>query len=260
MLAVVVKARRKLKANEAVQSESRVEDRLCEMVDTTSNVGTCQYALAQPSSPSKHNENNYDYATASDIFINPVSATVSFTTNVYDSAGGVGHYEMIKIEEKLGGGECDEGGVAGILGGQKKSLKLDSPKVVKLEDLYAQPAKVKKKWNTKKDSQVNETEDVPAPCDELYAKPDMTKKKDKRNWQHWEQESEKRKPVPTAPLPYKKHVEVKRETDEDEVDIPDEPVPFSIADGEQYHNTKGGAGPPTQGGNYDYAVVDRQQK
>ena len=61
---------------------------------------------------------------------------------MYDSADGVGHYEMTNIEEKLGGEECDEGGEAGILGGQKKpSLKMDSPKVVKPEDLYAQPAK-----------------------------------------------------------------------------------------------------------------------
>ena len=232
MLAVVVKARREKRAKETVQSESRVEDRLCETVDTTSNVATCQNALDQPSPPSEHNENAYDYATASDIFINPVSATVSFTTNVYASAGGVGHYEVTNIEEKLGGGECDEGGMAGILGGQKKSsLKMDSPKVVKPEDLYAQPAKVKKKWNTKKDSQVTGTEEVAALCDDLYAKPDMTKKKDKRSQQHWEQESEERKPVPTAPLPYKKHVEMKQEIDQDEADIPEVPPPF-VPDGE----------------------------
>ena len=63
-----------------------------------------------------------------------------------------------------------------------------------------------KKWNTKKDSQVTGTEEVAAPCDDLYAKPDMTKKKDKRSQQHLEKESEERKPVPTAPLPYKKHM------------------------------------------------------
>ena len=260
VLAVVVKVRREKRAKETVQSETEVEDRLCETVDTTSNVGTCQNALAQPTPPSRHNENTYDYATVSDIVINLASATASFTTNVYDSAGGVGHYEVTEIEEKLGGGECDESGMACILGGQKKSsLKMGSPKVVKPEDLYAQPAKVKKKWNTRKDSQVTGTEEVAAPCHDLYAQPDMTKKKDKRRQHHWKQESEERKPVPTAPLPYKKHVEVKQETDEGEEDIPEVPPPF-VPDGEQYYNTKSGAEPPTLDGNYDYAVVDRQHK
>ena len=80
----------------------------------------------------------------------------------------------------------------------------------------------------------------------MYAKPDMTKKKSKRSQQHLEQESEERKLVPPAPLPYKKHVEVMQEADEDK-------------DGEQYYNTRGGAEPSTQDGNYDYAVVDRKK-
>ena len=272
VLAVVVKARRKMRAKETVQSQSKVENGLPQAGYPTDSVEAYQNELGQPTPPSR--QNTYDYATASDI-INPASATASFYTNVYDSAGGVGyyertntdeklgagHYEVTSLEEKWGGGVCDEDLVKGVLGGQKKSsLKMDSPKVVKPEDLYAQPVKVKKKWITKKDGQVNETEEVAAPCDDLYAKPDMTKKKAKRSQQHWEQESEERKLVPTAPLPYKKHLEMKQETDEDEADIPDEPVPFSIADREQYYNTKGGAVPPTQDGNCDYAVVNRQQK
>ena len=83
----------------------------------------------------------------------------------------------------------------------------------------------------KKDTQVSRTEEVAAPCKDLYAKPDMTKKKDKRSQQHWEEESEERKPVPTAPLPYKTHKEEKQERD-NEADFPDEP-PLHISDEEQ---------------------------
>ena len=261
VLAVVVKVRREKRAKETVQSETEVEDRLCETVDTTSNVGTCQNALAQPTPPSRHNENTYDYAAATDIFINPASATVSFSANynVYDSTSGEGHCEDARVEEKLPIGGCYDD-LSSKVGKQKKSsLKKNSPKVENPEDLYAQPAKVKKKWKSKKDSQVNTTEEVAVPCDDLYAKPDMTKKKDKRSQQHWEHENEERKPVPTAPLPYKKHVEVMQKADEDEEDIPEVPPPF-VPDGEQYYNTKSGAEPPTLDGNYDYAVVDRQHK
>ena len=209
--------------------------------------------------PSRHNESAYDYATASDIFINPASATASFSANynVYDSTSGEGHCEDARVEEKLPMDGCYDDLSSKVGKQTKSSLKKNSPKVKNPEDLYAQPAKVKKKWKSKKDSQVNETEEVAAPCDDLYAKPDMTKKKDKRSQQHWEQESEEGKIVPTVPLSYKKHVEMKQ--DEDEVDIPEVPPPF-VPDGEQYYNTRGGAVPLTQDGNYDYAVVDRQQK
>ena len=210
---------------------------------------------------SRHKESAYDYATTSDIFINPASATASFSANynVHDSTSGEGHCEDARVEEKLPIGGCYDD-LSSKVGKQKKSsLKKNSPKVENPEDLYAQPTKVKKKWKSKKDSQVNETEEVAVPCDDLYAKPDMTKKKDKRSQQHCKQESEERKLVPTAPLPYKKHVEMKQEIDQDEEDIPEVPPPFD-PDGERYYNTKGGTGPPTQDGNYDYAVVDRQQK
>ena len=245
VIAVVVKARRKMKMKETVHDSGEA----------------CQNVQGQTTPPSRHNENAYDYATTSDIFINPASATASFSANynVYDSTSGEGHCEDARVEEKLPMDECYEDPVNSKLGKQKKSSLKNSPKVENPEDLYAQPTKVKKKWKSKKDSQVNTSEEVAAPCDDLYAKPDMTKKKDKRSQQHWEQESEERKLVPTAPLPYKKHVEVMQEANEDEEAIPEVPPPF-VPDGEQYYNTRGGAGPPTQDSNYDYAVVDRQQK
>ena len=246
VLAVVVKARRKMEAKETVQDSGEAY----------------QNVQGQTTPPSRHNESAYDYATTSDIFINPASATASFSANynVYDSTSGEGHCENARVEEKLPKDECYEDPVNSKLGKQKKSsLKKNSPKVENPEDLYAQPTKVKKKWKSKNDSQVKETEEVAALCDDLYAKPDMTKKKDKRSQQHWEQESEERKLVPTASLPYKKHVEVMQEADKDEEDIPEVPPPF-VPDGKQYYNTRGGDGPSTQDGNYDYAVVDRKNK
>ena len=272
VLAVVVKARRKKKSKKTVESQSNEEDGPPKTEDTADNAYTCHNVRRQSSESSRHNEDAHDYATAENIFINPASATASFNTNVYDSAnysevgqrlfaaGGEGHFEEFRVEQKWGGGGCHEDSVKSALSKQNISALKDSCKVAMPEELYAQPDKAKKKKNvsTEKDTEVTKKDvTVAAPCDDLYAQPDMTKKKDKRSQQHWEQESEERKLVSTTPLPYKKHVEVMQEADEDEEDIPEVPPPF---DEEQYYNSRGGAGPPTQDGNYDYAVVDRQQK
>ena len=296
VLAVVVKARRKKKSKKTVESQSNEDDGPPKFEDIADNADTCQNVRRQPSEHLNYNEDAHDYATAENIFINPASATASFSANVYESAhysevdqrlfaaGGEGHCEMFSVKQKWGGGGCHEDPEKGAISKQKKSALKDSSKVATPEELYAQPDKVKKKknastkvmkpeelyaqpdkakknkknMNTEKHIEVTSKE-VAAPCDDLYAQPDMIKKKGKRSQQQWEQESEERQPVPAIPLPYKKHVEVMQETDEDEEDIPEVPPPF-VSDGEQYYNTRGGAGPPTQDGNYDYAVVDRQQK
>ena len=296
VIAVVVKARRKINAKKAIESQSNEEVGPTKVEDIVDNPDTCQNVRHQPSESSRYNEDTYDYATAENIFINPASATASFSANVYDSAhysevdqrsfaaGREGHCEEFKVEQKWGGGGCHEDSVKDVISKQKKSASKDSSKVATPEELYAQPDKVKKRktastkamkpeelyaqpnkakktkknMKTEKDIEVT-SEEVAAPCDDLYTQPDMTKKKDKRSQQQWEQESEERKLVPTAPLSYKKHLEMKQETDEDEEDIPEVPPPF-VRDGEQYYNTRGGAWPPTQDSNYDYAVVDRQQK
>ena len=218
VLAVVEKARRKKIGKETVQSESKVENKLRERGGTSNNMDTCQNV--DPTS--KHNETAYDYATAKYAFINPASATVSFNTHVYDStdysevverpiaAGGKGHYEDARVEETWGGGGCYEDALKSVVGEQMKyALKKESSKVMNPEDLYAQPDKGKKKWNTQEDSQVNGTEEVAIPYDDLYAKPDMTKKKKKRSQQHLEQEDEEEKLAATTPLPYKKHMKPK---------------------------------------------------
>ena len=269
VLAVVVKARREKMAKETVQSKSEVENKLHERGGTTDNIDTCQ--SVDPTSKQIELEAAYDYATAKHAyaFINPASATASFNTPVYDSAnysevverpfaaGRKGHYEDARVEDTWGGGGCYEDALKMEVGEQMKSaLKKESPKIMNPEDLYAQPDKGKKKWNTQEDSQVNGSEEVAPPLDDLYAKPDMTKKKHKRSQQHWEQESEEEKLAPTAPLPYKKHMKIKKEIEEGEEDTPNELFPFHIPDREQYYNS----GPPThdQDHKYDYAVVDRQ--
>ena len=297
VLAVVVKARRKKKGKETVRSQSNVEDGPTKTKDVTDNVDSFQNVRGQPTQTSRHYNDTYDYATAEYAFINPASATASFSANVYDStdysevdqrllaAGGEGHCEEFRVEEKWSGGGCNEDPIKGVISKQKKSALKDSSKVLTLEELYAQPdkartkknastkvmkpeelyaqpdkAKKKKKKKNMREKDIEVTsEEVAVPCDDLYAQPDMTKKKDKRGQQHWEQESEERKLVPTAPLPCKKHVEVMQEVDEDKEDIPEVPPPF-VPDGEEYYNTKCGAGPPTQDGNFDYAVVDRKNK
>ena len=62
----------------------------------------------------------------------------------------------------------------------------------------------------------------------MYAKPDMTKKKDKRSRLHWEQESEERKPVSAAPLSTRST----KKKSKREADFPDEP-PLHVSDEEQ---------------------------
>ena len=94
------------------------------------------------------------------------------------------------------------------------------------------------------------------PSDDLYAQPDMTKKKDRGNWQDSEKE---RKIPPQAPLPYKKHKEAKHESEGDEEDIPKLPPPYVSAK-EQYYNTGGGDGPSLMGRKFKYAVLEWHKK
>ena len=243
MIAVVIKARRRKKGKKTVRFQCSVES---EPLEAKINVDTYDYVRDQPTPRPRQDENTYDYAAAENIFINPASATASFNTHVYDSAnysevverslavGEEGNYAEARAEVSSGGG-CHEETVKGTCRKQKDSdVKNAITKVVKPEELYAQPDKLmKKKKNTKKDTQVSTTEEVVTPCEDLYAKPDMTKKKDKRSQQHWEEVSEERKLVPTAPLSYKKHKEEKKER-ENEADFPDDPPPpLHVSDEEQ---------------------------
>ena len=282
MIAVVIKARRRKKGKETVKSQG-------EPLEAKVNVDTYEYVRDQPTPRPRQDENTYDYATAENAFINPASATASFSTHVYDSTnyseevarsladGEECHNEEARAEVSSGGGCHEEpAAVKGTRGKQKNSevtnvitkvlkpeelyaqpdkltkkrkfsgdggcceensyrkqknsnVKKASAKAVKPEELYTQPDKLmKKKKNTKKDTQVNEMKDVAAPCDDLYAKPDMTKKKDKRSRQQWEQESEERKPIPTAPLSTRST----KKKSKREADFPDKP-PLHVSDEEQ---------------------------
>ena len=146
-------------------------------------------------------------------------------------------------------------------GGKKQSEQKQPRPVTDPEQLYTQPNKARAATGkhpvgedaeaepnitkkTKKDSQVTRSEEAADPSDDMYAKPDMTKKGDRKS-----------QLPPQAPLPYKKHKEAKHKSEGDGDTAPDLPPPY-IPDEERYYNTRGGAGPPNQEGNYDYATVD----
>ena len=220
VVAVVVRARRKREMESGQQSHSKAEDKASD-----GDVSINMYQNVQSQATPASGNTGPNYAIADDIFVNPASATASFKTHMYDSAGnldqeptevgGGGVYEEARVE--WGGGGHNEDPVKSTSGKQTKSAaKKMNAKLMKLDDLYAQPSKVKKKKKeAKEDSQVSR-EEAAAPTDDLYAQPDMAKKKHQKSQQDVEQE---RKLPPHVPPPYKKHKEAKQEG-EDEEDAP----------------------------------------
>ena len=85
--------------------------------------------------------------------------------------------------------------------------------------------------------------------DDLYAQPDMTKKKTQKGHRDLEQQV---KLSPQAPLPYKKHKAAKHEREEDGENVPEFP-PRYVPDEEQYYNTRGEGGLSSPEREYDYA-------
>ena len=154
--------------------------------------------------------------------------------------GGV--YEEARFE--WNGRRHYENPVKSTSGKQTKSAaKKMNAKLPKLDDLYAQPSKVKNN-NAKEDSQVSRKE-AAAPSDDLYAQPDMAKKKHQKSQQDVEQE---RKLPPQVPPPYKKHKEAKQEG-EDEEDAPALPSPY-------VPDTDDGDGDYPTERKFEYAVLD----
>ena len=225
-MAVVVVARRKREMESGQQSHCKAEDKASEG-DVSINMYQNVQSQATPASGSSET----NFAIAADIFVNPASATASFQTHMYDSAsnldqeptevGGGGVYEEARVE--WGGGGHYEDPVKSASGKQTKSAtKKMNAKLAKLDDLYAQPSKVKKKKNdAKEDNQVSRKE-AAAPSDDLYAQPDMAKKKHQKSQQDVEQE---RKLPPQVPPPYKKYKEAKQEGEYEE-DAPALPPPY----------------------------------
>ena len=240
VVAVVVVARRRREMeSESQQPHCKAEDKASE---GDVRINMYQNVQSQATPTSGNSEPNYDIAD--DIFVNPASATASFKTHMYDSAGnldqeptevgGGGVYEEARVE--WGGGGHYEDPVKSASGKQKKSAaKKMNAKLAKLDDLYAQPSKLKKN-NAKEDSQVSRKE-AAVPSDDLYAQPDMAKKKHQKSQQDVEQE---RKLPPQVPPPYKKHKEAKQEG-EDEEDAPALPAPYV---------------PDTDERKFEYAVLD----
>ena len=248
VVAVVVRARRKREMESGQQFHCKAEDKASEG-DVSINMYQNVQSQAAPASGSS----GPNHAIAADIFVNPASATASFKTHMYDSAGnldqeptevcGGGVYEEARVE--WDGGEHYEDPVKSAGGKQRKSAtKKMNAKLAKPDDLYAQPSKVKKKKDAKEDSQVSRKE-AAAPSDDLYAQPDMAKKKHQKSQQDVEQE---RKLPPKVPPPYKKHKEAKEEG-EDEEDAPTLPPPY-------VPDTDNGDGASQKDRKFDYAVLD----
>ena len=257
VVVVVLRARRKMKIK-AGQSHSKAEDN----PHKGDNSKMYQNVQSQPTPTSGYIEP--DYSTAADAFVNPASATASFKTHIYEidqptEIGGGGVYEEARVEWS-GEGHFEEP-VKGASEKEKKSAaKKFKTKLVKPEDLYAEPNKVKKKMDAKKGSQVSRNEEAAAPSDNLYAQPDMTKKKTQKCQQDLEQKSEKERLPPIAPLPYKKHKETKHEFEEDEEDGPELPPPY-VPDEEQHSTTtRDGDGPSSSERRFEYAALDWHKK
>ena len=246
VVAVVVRARRKREMESGQQSHCKAEDKA-----SKGEVSINMYQNVQSQATPTSGSSEPNYATAADILANPASATASFKTHMYDSAGnldqeptdvsGGGVYEEARGEWNDRGHNEDP--VKNTSGKKEKSaVKKMNAKLAKLDDLYAQPSKVKKrKKDAKEDSQVSRNK-AAAPSDDLYAQPDMAKKKHQKSQQDVEQE---RKLPPQVPPPYKKHKETKQEG-EDEEDAPALPPPYdTVVDGSS----------PTER-TFEYAVLD----
>ena len=255
VVAVVLRARRKMTVK-ASQCHSKAEDN---PHNDDANINMRQNVQSQPPPAAGHSEP--DYATAADAFINPASATASFKAHMYDKAneidqgptdvGGGGVYEEARVEWN-GGGHFKEPVKATSEKQKKSAVKKVKTKLVKPEDLYAEPNKAKKK-DAKK---VSRSDEVATSSDDLYAQPDMTKKKTQKGQQDLEQEV---KLPPQAPLPYQKHKETKHNSEEDDEGVPGFPLSY-VPDEEQYYKAKGEGGPSSTEREYDYAVLDWQQK
>ena len=232
VVVVVLRARRKI-TMKAGQSHSKAED------NPHKEDNSKMYQNVQSQSTPTSGYIEPDYFTTADAFINPASATASFKTHVYEidqptEIGGGEVYEEARVEWS-GGGRFEEPVKAASEEEKKSAAKKIKTKLVKPEDLYAEPNKVKKK-DAKKDSQVSKNEGAAVSSDDLYAQPDMTKKKSQNCQQDLEQKSEKERLPPQAPLPYKKHKEAKHEIEEDEEDVPELPPPY-VPDEEQHNTT-----------------------
>ena len=248
VVAVVVRTRRKRGLESGQQCHCKAEDKASE---GAVGINMYQNVQSQATPPSGSSGPNYDIAA--NIFVNPASATASFKTHMYDSAdnldqeptevGGGGAYEEARVE--WDGRGHNEDPVKSTSGKQTRSAaKKVNAKLVKLDDLYAQPSKVKKKNKAKEDAQVSRKE-AAAPSDDLYAQPDMAKKKHQKSQQDVEQV---RKLPPQVPPPYKKHKEAKEEG-EDEEDAPVLPPPY-------VPDTDNGDGDSPTERKFEYAVLD----
>ena len=158
----------------------------------------CPGPLATDNDNKSHNaetnEEAYCYATTNKLaFTKPASATASFSAHMTEDD------------------QCDV------------STEEKGPVTMNPEELYTVPNKVKRdKAGDDLDSQgsIKEETIIAASSDNLYAKPDKSKKKGQRGQDiEMEEQWENRKEVkyaPIAPLPYREHKEAQEEGEDDE--------------------------------------------
>ena len=254
VVVVVVIKKRKMKKPGQSHSQAYLQDTIQDEEGHKDKINMYQNVQMKPT-PTPGNSEPY-YSTVADKFANP-AATASFDANTYDYSnvdhraldgddGGL--YEDAGVNASRGGRGCKDKPVKGAQPASallaKKGYELMHP-----EDFYAQPDKTAK---VKKANQSSKIEETPAPVEELYTKPHMTKMKQK-NQKSLEHQSEERKLPPQAPLPYKKHKEAKEEVEED---VPELPPAYGF-DGEQDCDTGDGDGSERR---FEYAVLDWQKK
>ena len=237
---VVVVKKRKMNKTGHPHSQAYLQDTIQDEEGHKDKINMYQNVQMKPP-PTPGNSEPY-YSTVADDFVNPASATASFGANTYDEGG---LYEDAGVDGSRRGGGCKDKPVKGAQPASallaKKGYELMHP-----EDFYAQPD------NLTKANQSSKIEETPAPVEDFYTMPDMTKMK-QRNQKGLEQESEERKLPPQAPLPYKKHKEAKEEVEED---VPELPHAYDF-DGEQDRDTGDGDGSDRR---FEYAVLDWQKK
>ena len=276
VLAVVVVVRRRKRGKRGGVVKERnntTTDSYYEFDDEeTENENSVQNGQASQSMSNSHLADHLlkisEHYEVSSVFINSASSDKSLGINIchndiHQSAPECWGALEVTSAQWNGAGSCEELSSrdycdvfpTGInIPGHKDDA--NSSNAQKKEELnpdlmYAQPDRSKNKGNAREGE--GRFEDKPPLPTDMYARPDMAKKKHRRQQKH-EGKGGQKKLVPQAFLPYQHYQEHAVERGEDREAAPAPPPPY-IPHEEQYYNTRGGAGPPSQERNYDYVVV-----
>ena len=197
-------------------------------------------------------QDHYDY---DETFTGTVSAVydgVQYSEiNQGPAGGGSGVEGMYEEPEK-------SSAAVTVKGTQKTKKKVagtaekgSASEPVNLNELYAQPDKSKKTQKGKAGDNGKGLNTTPGP-DQLYAQPDKTKKTGKRQ-SNQQQLQPVADPDQLYTQPNKTHSATGMYEATESMEGPPDLAPPYVPDEDQYYNTRGGAGPPSQERNYDYA-------